>query len=137
VDLDQVEMHMWRRREIENYLCTRATLESYANGTAAQTALGPLFAVPAMHEAIEEVAEALTILGRSSPWSPEVKASDEFLTPLFAAYYRKLKLPNLMAKKNFYVLAKYVPDDEIDPEICEKLDAIVTIAQQAKGLQKH
>ena len=29
-----------------------------------------------------------------------------------------------MAKKNFYELAEYVPNNEIDPEIREKLDAI-------------
>ena len=36
-----------------------------------------------------------------------------------------------MAKKNFYELAEHVPDSEIDPEISEKLDAIVRVAESA------
>lgn len=36
-----------------------------------------------------------------------------------------------MAKRNFYVLAEHVPDDEIDPEIGDKLDAIVRVAESA------
>ena len=51
--------------------------------------------------------------------------------PLFIAYFKKLGLPNLMAKKNFYELAEYVPGNEIDPEIREKLDAIARVAERA------
>ena len=36
-----------------------------------------------------------------------------------------------MAKKNFHVLAEYVPDDEIDPEIREKLDVIMRVPESA------
>ena len=37
-----------------------------------------------------------------------------------------------MAKKQFYELATYIPEEEIDPEIAEKLDAIVRVAESAK-----
>ena len=33
-----------------------------------------------------------------------------------------------MAKKNFHELAYFVPVEKIDPEIKEKLDAIVNVA---------
>ena len=36
-----------------------------------------------------------------------------------------------MAKRNFYELAEYVPEDEIDPEIRDKLDAIASVAERA------
>ena len=36
-----------------------------------------------------------------------------------------------MSKKNFYELAGYVPEDEIDLEISEKLDAIAAVAEIA------
>ena len=84
-----------------------------------------------MREVLSDVGRALNTLGRGSPWSSELKASDDFLTPLFEAYFRKIDLPNLMAKKNFYELADHVPDDEINPEIDEKLDAIATVAAMA------
>ena len=139
-DIAPADCLMWERREIENYICSRATLEAYAMATASAAVPGPLFKgaeatkrLDAMGNAIEEVEAALTTLGKGSPWSTDIKASDEFLDPLFAAYFNKLGLPNLMAKKSFYELVQYVPESEIDPEVCEKLDAIARVAQQAKA----
>ena len=129
---------IWKRREIENYLCTRATLEAYARASAQKEEPRPLLAiaevnrrVSAMREAIQEVGVAMETLGRGSPWSPDAKVSDDFLTPLFRTYFRRLDLPNLMSKKSFYELAEHVPDDEIDAEIGEKLDAIARVADSA------
>ena len=135
----QVERLIWQRREIENYLCSQATLEAYAQSTAEADAPGPLFAraeVPrrleAMRESIASIKEALRTLGKGSPWDSDIKASDEFLRPVFEAYFRNLSLPNLMRKKAFYELAEHVPQAEIDPEIGEKLDAIARTARSAK-----
>ena len=56
---------------------------------------------------------------------------DDFLTPLFGEYFKNLKLPNLMNKSSFHQLVEHVPEDEIDPEITEKLDAIASTDQAA------
>lgn len=64
-------------------------------------------------------------LQKGSPWDGEAKVSDDFLIPLFKKYYKKLKLPNLMDKKNFHELARYVPKEQIDPEVKKKLESIV------------
>lgn len=137
-DMGPVECLLWKRREIENYLCTRSTLEAYAEASAAEAVPGPLFAkgeaarrVEAMRQAIDEVTSALKTLGKGSPWEADIKASDEFLEPVFKAYFEKLELPNLMAKKNFYELVEHVPVNEIAPEIAEKLDVIAHAAQSA------
>ena len=129
---------VWNRREIENYLCTESTLEAYARAAGAAADPTPLFTgaeadrrSEAMGEAVAEVGKALETLGRGSPWSGDVKASDDFLTPLFKAYFEKIGIPNLMDKKNFHELADHVPEDEIDPEIGEKLDAIARVAGSA------
>ena len=134
-----LECLMWKKREFENYFCTRATLESYARSSASEDDSMPLFTaaeasrrLKAMQEAIAEIEEALERLDRGSPWGADIKASDEFLTPLFKAYFDKLELPNLMAKKQFYELASHVPEEKIDPEISEKLDAIVRVAESAE-----
>ena len=136
--INPVECLMWERREIENYVCSQATLERYARAVGEGDTLGPLFApaeadrrVHAMREAIAEVRSAMRTLGKGSPWGSEVKVSDDFLTPLFQNYFQKLGLPNLMNKKDFYELAEYVPEDEIDTEIRAKLDAIVRVAASA------
>ena len=77
-----------------------------------------------MNESIKEITNALETLGKGSPWSHDIKVSDEFLMPLFDTYYKKLKLPNLMEKKNFYELVQYVPVEKIDAEIENELAAL-------------
>ncbi len=135
-----LERSLWRRREAENYLCTRRTLESFAARLATEEAPGPLFETAAidrgvslMRSVISEMENALRSLGRPSPWSDECKVSDDFLAPLFESYFSKLGEPNRMTKANFHRLVEFVPEDEIDPEVTEKLDAIVRIAETAHG----
>jgi hypothetical protein len=142
-DAVPVKCLVWKRREIENYLCSQATLEAYASASTPGE-LGPLFTtaeadrrITAMREAITEIEGALKALGKESPGSPDVKASDDFLDPLFRAYFQKLELPNLMAKKNFYELAAHVPATEIDSEISEKLDVIAQVARSAEAAQDN
>jgi len=132
---------LWARCEIENYLCNQDTLINFAITSAKEETPGELFTkteserrVQAMTESIDEVEKALAVLGKGSPWGHDTKVSDEFLTPLFEKYYEKLSLPNLMLKKNFHVLANYIKQDNIDPEIKVKLEAIVEIASKAKPL---
>ncbi len=130
---------IWRKREIENYLCYRETLEAYAQQSATAAAAGPLFSaaeaqhrLEAMTESIAELENALKTLGKGSPWDPATKVSDDFLAPLFQNYFKKLGILNLMAKRNFHELAFFVPADKADPEIREKLDAIVKTSESAQ-----
>ena len=134
---NQLREMTWRRREIENYLCTPATLETFAGQTAKHLALGPLFVgteverrLEAIRAAIRQIEDAMASLEKGSPWDDNTKVSDDFLKPLFNVYHNRLGLPNIM-KRSFYQLADYVPTHEIDPEITEKLDAIAEVA--AKG----
>ena len=58
--------------------------------------------------------------------------SDDFLTPLLRAYFRKLGLTgDLRSGKGFYELAEYAPPAELDPEVREQLDAIAEAAASA------
>ena len=85
-----------------------------------------------MRQAIDKTVMALEELGKPSPWNADSKASDDFLVPLFKNYFKKLELPNAMPKKNFHQLVAHIPDDEIDPEIKSKLNAIAKAAAGAK-----
>ena len=130
---------MWERREIENYLCTQATLKAYAAAETEGDRLGALFAhagaaarVSTMCEVIAEMETARATLNMSSPWSHDLKVSDEFLTQLFEKYFERLGLPNLMNKTNFHTLVPYVPLDEIPTEVGDKLDAIAEVAESAQ-----
>jgi hypothetical protein len=129
----------WHRREIENYLCYPETLLAYAEHSESEFEPGPLWMealrgrqIAAMQEAMNEVSAALSVLGHPDPFSPDVKASDEFLTPVFQTYFKKLGLRNLMQKTDYHVLAKFVPRERIDPEITAKLDLIDRVAHLAR-----
>lgn len=120
----------WKRRELENYLCMEEVLMAYA------VDVPPLFREhrkKTMSEAIEEISQALAKLGKPNPWSPDIKASGEFLDPLFEEYFKKLNQPNQLRKTNYHILTRLVPKEKIDPEIVEKLDAIVEVATQVKS----
>ena len=126
---------MWRRREIENYLCQESVLLRYARHELSDDLFGAAEAdrrETAMREAIAEVTAALKTLRNLDPWSPDIKAKDEFLNPLFRTYFGKLDLPNLLLKSDYHILASLVAREELDAEIGEKLDAIADVTARAK-----
>lgn len=122
----------WQRREIENYVCHRETLQAWARAEAGDGTLFEERYLAAMETAIEEVSSAMATLGKGSPWSDEAKVSDDFLTPLFERFYSELGLPNLMRKSDFHRLAPYVPKDLVDEEIVACLIDVVKVAKAAK-----
>ena len=85
-----------------------------------------------MDECIHELVPPLALRNSDDVWWWNVKASDEFLDRLFEMFFEKLKLPNLMRKTNYHVLASYVAADRIDPEVAQKLDLIHEVAQRAQ-----
>jgi hypothetical protein len=126
---------MWKRRELENYLCSRETLLAFAEKKGFEQH-GELFAASwrtAMEESITEIEKALISLGKPSPFGVDIKASDEFLDPLFKKFYEKVDLPNLMRKTDYHTLSPFVPVEIIDTEIREKLDLITEVASQGKS----
>jgi hypothetical protein len=127
---------MWQKREIENYLCMESVLLDYARHDQPDDLFGRAEAerrVQTMRDCIREVTIALQTLGRPDPWSADVKASDDFLNPLFDRFFLRLDLPNLLRKTDYHVLARLVAKDKIDPEIVSKLDGILAVAQKAKS----
>jgi ABC-type taurine transport system ATPase subunit len=126
---------MWERREIENYLCMEEVLFAYARSESTDD----LFGIAernkreqAMKDSINEVAGALATLGKPDWKSPDIKATDEFLDPVFKKYFKRLQLPNLLLKNEYYVLAHLVPKNKVDPEVAEKLDILASVADKAK-----
>ena len=129
----------WQRNEIENYFCTRETLQAYVNlkvgnqERSGQLTIQAETQRKAMDEAIEEITNALRSLGKDSPWDPKIKASEEVLLPIFKAYARRLGIYNQMSKKDLYKLVEYIPSAaDMDPEVTTKLDAIVGVAEAAQ-----
>ncbi|HTR97406.1 MAG TPA: AAA family ATPase [Candidatus Acidoferrales bacterium] len=129
-----LKQHAWRRREIENYLCQRTALLAWAEAEGRAQA-GDLFALSwrtTMEDSIKQIADALQALGKPDPWGSELKASDEFLGPLFEDFFKRLGLPNLMTKTNYHTLAPHVPAEDLDAEVREVLDMIVDVSSRAR-----
>ncbi len=134
--------HSWQRCEIENYLCQPQTLLAWAydrGGGDGDVASATLWQ-EIMAQTIGNFENALRIVGRGSPWSPEIKASDEVLIPLFKEFYQNLaqrdvQAYNEMNKSNFHRLAEFVPVDNLDPEVGQVLDEIVAVVEKAKPTQ--
>ncbi|MDI6803573.1 MAG: AAA family ATPase [Bacteroidota bacterium] len=125
---------MWMKNEIENYLCNEKILLSYARyGVDRDDLFGNAEAerrIQVMEESIAEISVAVQTLYSYNPWSSEIKASEQFLDPLFKLYFKKLQLPNIMNKSNYYELAKFADPKDITDEIKQKLDIIVEIAKK-------
>ena len=126
---------MWKKREIENYLCMEDVLFAYARGNEQDD----LFAIAeaqrrhsAMRDAIDEISQALKTLRMPDPWSENIKASDDFLDRVFDKFFEILGLPNMLRKTAYHALAHLIPRDSISPEVTEKLNAIVAVAKNAK-----
>jgi len=130
-----ISQHSWKKRELENYYCTREVLIRWAEETSGDQ-FGPIFvegAARVMEETITTLEEATQTLNQPSPWSDDAKVSDDFLDPLFAAFFSKIGLSNLMRKSDYHQLARFLSPDEIDPEVVEVLDGIVKVAEEAKA----
>lgn len=126
--------HMWRRREIENYFCTEDVLLAYARHDQNDDLFGAAEAerrVEIMKGCIDRIMEASKTLGKPGGWSIDIKATDDFLDPLFKNYFDELGIELCLRKKDYHILAGLMLKNQIDTEVREKLDAIVSIASQA------
>ncbi|HRX86575.1 MAG TPA: AAA family ATPase [Phycisphaerae bacterium] len=133
----ELDERQWTKREIENYFCREEVLLRWAEGGRED-----LFAmaeadqrIAVMRDCIRELSEALDRLGKPGPWSTDIKATDDFLDPLFRNFFSKLGLPLSMRKSEYHELAKLVSADEVDPEIRGALDAIAAVAEKARPVR--
>lgn len=140
-----LEERMWARREVENYLCSRDVLLAWTDAESRNPVRvgGPLFE-PAMRElwtdamvkSIDEIEGALATLGKPSPWSADIKATDDFLDPLFVKFFDRLGLPNLMRKTDYHELARFVSAGSLEGEVRAMLDAIALVGDAAVTSQE-
>ena len=130
--------YAWQRREIENYIISsRQVLIDWVSAGSEEQIGDLLFSplwVSIMEERITEIENARATLRQESPWSPDIKVTDDFLDGLFETFFEKLEMPNLMQKTNYHTLVQYVPVDQIDPEVTQVLDSILEVAEKAVPL---
>ncbi|MBN1865794.1 AAA family ATPase [Candidatus Sumerlaeota bacterium] len=141
VDTPLMEL-MWRKREIENYLCMEDVLLACARHAPWRGQIDKVDMiedaesrrrVEIMKESIDEVGYSLKTLRQAEMWSPDTKTSDDVLEPVFRTFFQKMGIPPvLFQKRDFSGLASFVPPDKIDPEVSAMLDRIVEVSGRAK-----
>ena len=131
----ELREYAWKRREIENYIVySKQVLIDWVYAEVGEQTDGPLFSadrVSTIEKTITEIEKARITLRQESPWSPDIKITDDFLDGLFETFFEKLELPNLMRKTNYHTLVQYLPAEQIDPEVTEVLDSILEVANKA------
>ena len=130
--------YAWQKREIENYIISsKQVLIDWLHAKAEERTEGPLFSMNwifTMEKKIEEIEKARETLGQESPWSPDIKVTDDFLDRLFETVFDELEIPNLMQKTNYHTLVQYLPTEQVDPEVVKVLDSILEVANKAVPL---
>lgn len=129
---------MWSMREIENYFCTRDVLMAYSGSHDPNDLIAFAEAGQrqiAMKKAIESVEEALKTLQDTSPWSRDVKASDDVLDPIFRAFSKELGIPLALRKSQYYELVDHIDPEEIPGEVSEILNSILEVATNAMAAE--
>ena len=129
----------WQRREVENYVCFPEVLENYAERLGSERAGGPLFSKAQsdeyrmiMRECVAARVPPAALTNREDRWWRTVKATDDFLDPVFEDFFSRISLPNLLLKSDYHVLASLVEIIWIDREVAEVLDRIAEIAMSAR-----
>jgi len=125
-------MTAWRRREIENYLMQPETLVAYA-AASSEDAAESYYREALMRELAEDYMPPNAWRNRAEAWWSTVKASDDYLDRIFAAYSERLGVPVQLRKSQYYLLVPFIPFDQIDPEVTEKLDALAAVASRVSS----
>ena len=84
---------------------------------------------PLMKKIVEDEIPPAALKDKTHSWWTKTKISDEFLDKIFERYFKERSMPNLMRKRDYYILASLSHPDELDQEIKEKLDIIYEIAK--------
>lgn len=138
----ELQEYAWQRREIENYLCQPETLLAFAEAFSGESAAGPLFAAQEsdkarriMEECIKDLVPPVALRDPTDSWWINTKASDQFLDRLFAAFFDRLGVPNLMQKTDYHQLARHVPKELLPAEVGQVLDAILEVSRRARPVR--
>jgi len=125
---------MWERNEIENYFCFPEILKRFARSKES----GNLFTTGLEEKLIKIIQDNIPPIAfrdLNNDWWKTIKASDDFLDIIFDKFYKELGIPNEMPKGQYYRLIEFLENEEMLPEMKEKLDSILQIANLAKILQ--
>ncbi|MCS6835396.1 MAG: hypothetical protein NZ750_05185 [Anaerolineae bacterium] len=130
-----IDMLMWGRRELENYITTPEVLRRYAVSGLNDDLFGLAQRqqrLEVMERVLSDQVPPVALRDPQNSYWVRTKISDQLLDPLFEAYFAALGLPNTFPKSDHHLLAGHLLPDEIAPEVVQALDRIAKTAAQAQ-----
>jgi hypothetical protein len=126
---------MWSQREIENYLVTPESLQGFVQlGLDSEDLIDAAEKrnrLEILETCVAELTNALKLTNEPDPWGPDIKVTDKFLDPLFKLFFERLGTPQRIYKRDYHGLATTVPLEQINAEVIDVLDAILSTSRSA------
>jgi len=118
----------WKKREIENYFAKPDLLISWAK---LQVVKHPGFSAAnmetAMKKAINDLTAPIYLNDYKNSWWDTEKLTDNWLDKIFPQFYQNIGLAQSFYKRDYYQLIMLMQPAQIDNEIKEKLDLLMTV----------
>ncbi len=130
---------MWSQKEIENYIAFPEVIRKFIKAKFSypvdpfQMDLINEFSTEKPLIIIEDTLNELKKVMEfedKDPWGTEIKASDKVLDLVFKNFSKKMGIPLILRKSEYYQLVEFLPPEMIDPEVTEILDIVNEIAIQ-------
>jgi predicted ATPase len=123
-----IQMAMWQRRELENYIVTPDVLRAFAVAGLGDNLFDHAERekrAALMDRLLTERIPPIALNNPDHSWWLNTKMTDDFLDELFQVFFQALELPNLFRKSDYHQLAQFLPPAAIAAEIRNRLDSIV------------
>lgn len=125
----RLEILCWQKREIENYFAKPEYLLRYARILASLRHRDKR--ADDLEKAIDEVIKDITapayLRNLNDAWWSDEKLTDNWLDKIIPQFYEKVGLPQAIWKRDYHEIITAMKPDEIDPEVKEKLDALLPL----------
>lgn len=118
---DPITIVEWKKRELENYFCKPSVLKKWVEKQPKNLFTSNNLDV--MEQCISDLTAPQYLKDEGNEWWNNEKISD-WAEKIFREYFKRINEPMTMKKSNFHELIELLKENEIDPEITEKLDII-------------
>ena len=136
---DELIVHMWPRREIENYLAPAKTLIEYARREGGKAAGGPLFDeiettrwIEAMEQALTEHVPPIARRNLDDAFWLETKISDHLLPRVLSSFFGSVRPPNPLRKADYHRLVGFLDPADVHEDVIFVLDSILDQYRKAR-----
>jgi len=122
-----IPVQFWQKRELENYFARPELLIRNAGLLHLKhpSLLSGVRLEKIMQEVIAENTIPVALKDMTHKFWSDTKLSDDWLDVIFPEFYKRIGLPQDFYKRDYYTLISLLQPDEIDPEITDKLNAIL------------